>query len=174
MNKNIVCGSAALIMTGLTVSAFTPAEPRVDRERSALRVATQSARNAATIERGRYLIQTAGCNDCHTTGYAQKEGHLPESQWMMGDALGYQGPWGTTYPTNVRLLLQSLTEEQWLLIARNPSRPPMPWFALSAMTNEDLLAMYHYIRSLGPAGRPAPEFVAPGDPVSTPVVRFPG
>lgn len=24
------------------------------------------------IERGRYLVKTTGCNDCHTPGYAQR------------------------------------------------------------------------------------------------------
>src|SRR5687768_14298178 len=109
MKKPILCGSAAILMTGLTVSVFTTAEPRVDRETPAV-VAPQPAKNLPAIERGRYLVKTAGCNDCHTPGYAQSAGQVPEAQWMTGDALGYQGPWGTTYPINVRLFMQSLTE----------------------------------------------------------------
>src|SRR5688572_20428167 len=30
------------------------------------------------IARGRYLIQTAGCNDCHTPGYGPNEGRVDE------------------------------------------------------------------------------------------------
>lgn len=30
------------------------------------------------------------------------------------------------------------------------------------MTDQDLLAIYHYVRALGPAGQPAPEYVPPG------------
>jgi mono/diheme cytochrome c family protein len=176
MSKRILCGSAAILMTGLTVSVLTTAEPR---ERDAVtlastNVAVQPQKNAAAIERGRYLVKTAGCNDCHTPGYAQTAGQVHESLWMKGDALGYQGPWGTTYPINVRLYMQSMTEEQWLQVARQPARPPMPWFALRDMTDADLSALYHYVRSLGEPGDPAPEFVPPGKTPQTPVVRFPG
>jgi mono/diheme cytochrome c family protein len=173
MKKLIVCGSAAILMTGLTVSVFTTAEPR-DREYVAPIVAPQPKHDTAAIERGRYLVKTAGCNDCHTPGYAQSGGQVREDIWMTGDALGYQGPWGTTYPINVRLYFQALSEQQWLQIARNPARPPMPWFALRDMSDADLRALYHYVRSLGTGGTAAPEYVAPGQPVTTPVVRFPG
>ena len=30
------------------------------------------------VERGRYLVQIAGCNDCHTAGYVQAGGSIPE------------------------------------------------------------------------------------------------
>jgi mono/diheme cytochrome c family protein len=127
-----------------------------------------------TLERGRYLVKTTGCNDCHTAGYLPSAGRVEEARWLTGDRLGWQGPWGTTYPPNLRLLIQRLTPEQWLVIARRPARPPMPWFALREMTDTDLLAIYHFIRSLGPAGDAAPAFVPPGQPVKTPVVKVPG
>lgn len=47
-------------------------------------------------------------------------------------------------------------------------RPPMPWFALRDMTDDDLVAVYRFIRSLGPAGQPAPAAAAPGTAVATP------
>lgn len=127
----------------------------------------------STIERGRYLVKTTGCNDCHTPGYAEKAGHVDESRWLTGDRLGWQGPWGTTYPPNLRLLVQNISAEEWLQIARRPTRPPMPWFALRDMTDEDLLAIYTFARSLGPAGKPAPPFLPPGQEPSTPVVKVP-
>ncbi len=132
------------------------------------------AGGAATLERGRYLVKTTGCNDCHTAGYLPNAGRVDESRWLTGDHLGWQGPWGTTYPPNLRLLVRGLTAEQWLVIARRPARPPMPWFALREMTDTDLLAIYHFIHSLGPAGDAAPAFVPPGQPVKTPVVKVPG
>ena len=66
-----------------------------------------------------------------------------------------------------------MTEEQWLEVARQPTRPPMPWFALRDMSDEDLAALYRFIRSLGAAGSAAPPFVPPGQAVSTPVVLMP-
>lgn len=123
---------------------------------------------ADDIRHGRYLIQTTGCNDCHTPGYMQKDGQVPESEWLTGDAMGWQGPWGTTYPANLRLLAHSLTEAQWLARARQPMRPPMPSPSLRAMTDADLKAIYRYVKSLPLKGPAAPAYVPPGGKVATP------
>ena len=129
----------------------------------------------AQIKRGRYLVEIAGCNDCHTAGYAPSGGKVPEAQWLLGDALGWSGPWGTTYATNLRLYMQSLTEEQWVKKAKAlNARPPMPWFNVQAMSEADLRAIYRYITWLGPAGKRAPAYVPPGGQPKGPVVRFPG
>ena len=126
------------------------------------------------VRRGRYLIETAGCNDCHTPGYAAQEGQIDEKLWLTGDALGWAGPWGTTYATNLRLMMAGMTQQQWLTHARTMKpRPPMPWFNVRAMTDSDLKAIYAYTRSLGPAGTPAPAYVPPGQKAQGPVVRFP-
>lgn len=126
------------------------------------------------VARGRYLVQIGGCNDCHTPGYAMSGGKVPEAQWLTGDALGWQGPWGTTYPVNLRLYMQKMSEADWLKQAKTlETRPPMPWFNVRAMSNADLRALYRYIRHLGAAGSEAPAYVPPGGKVSTPVVVFP-
>jgi mono/diheme cytochrome c family protein len=126
------------------------------------------------VKRGRYVVQIGGCNDCHTAGYAPTGGKVPETQWLTGDELGWHGPWGTTYPTNLRLYFQNLTEEQWVKKAKTLSaRPPMPWFNVRAMSTTDLRAMYRYIRHLGPAGKPAPDYLPPEKTPPPPVVQFP-
>jgi mono/diheme cytochrome c family protein len=167
--SRFACATGALLMTGFSMSIF---------ERPGEGVRAISAAQASTLEstqvsRGRYLVKIAGCNDCHTPGYAQAAGKTPESQWLIGDRLGWQGPWGTTYARNLRRFVHGMTEEQWLRIARQPTRPPMPWFALREMTDEDLAAIYHFIRSLGAAGPQAPAYAPPGGRVSTPVVSVP-
>jgi mono/diheme cytochrome c family protein len=135
---------------------------------------TASADDAAVVERGRYLVRIAGCNDCHTAGYPQADGLVPESDWLMGDRLGWRGPWGTTYPGNLRLFVAEISEEQWLAVARSARfRPPMPWFALRDMSDEDLVAIYRLLRHLGPAGEPVPEWVPPGHEPKGPYVLFP-
>lgn len=130
------------------------------------------ARDASLIERGKYLAQVGGCNDCHTPGYMPSEGKVPMEQWLTGTSVGFQGPWGTTYPANLRLYMHSLSEAQWLARARQPMRPPMPWFNLSLMTDRDLIALYRFVRSMGPAGEPAPHAAQPGEAVSTPYFEF--
>jgi mono/diheme cytochrome c family protein len=127
------------------------------------------------VERGRYLVQIAGCNDCHTSGYAQAGGAIPEQHWLTGDQLGYRGPWGTTYATNLRLYMQSVSEAQWTQIAQTmQTRPPMPWFVLHHMTPADLSAIYHFVKSLGPSGDPAPSYLPPEQVPAQPYVQFPG
>jgi mono/diheme cytochrome c family protein len=134
----------------------------------------QQKADDASIKRGRYLVQIGGCNDCHTPGYPEKGGKVPEAQWLTGDALGWQGPWGTTYPTNLRLYFQGLTEEEWVKTGKNlKARPPMPWFNVRDMTTSDLRALYRYVRHLGAAGQPAPAYVPPDKSPSGPLVKFP-
>jgi mono/diheme cytochrome c family protein len=53
--------------------------------------------DAQQIARGRYLLKVAGCNDCHTAGFAMTGGKL------LGDKLGWRGPWGTTYAVNLAI-----------------------------------------------------------------------
>lgn len=141
----------------------------------ALMVLPAQAAERAQIERGRYLVKVSGCNDCHTAGYAQSAGKVAEKDWLQGDQLGWQGPWGTSYATNLRLHFSQLSEAQWLQQARTmQARPPMPWFVLRDMKDADLKAIYAYIKAAGPAGQPAPAYVPPGQPVQGPVVKFPG
>jgi hypothetical protein len=49
----------------------------------------------------------------------------------------------------------------------------MPFFSLNAMTEGDVRAIYKYIRWLGPAGVPAPNFVPPDKEPPPPYVQFP-
>jgi mono/diheme cytochrome c family protein len=129
---------------------------------------------AALVGRGRYLAKIAGCNDCHTARYAETGGAVSESDWLTGSPLGWRGPWGTTYPVNLRLYMNDMSEAQWLATARSlRSRPPMPWFALRDMSDEDLRALYAFVRSLGRRGEPAPAYVPPGQVPPMPYVQFP-
>src|SRR5262249_3562199 len=80
---------------------------------------------------------------------------------LTGDKLGWRGPWGTTYAPNLRLLVKTLSEDQWLTYARREMRPPMPWYNLRDMSERDLRAIYRYVKHLGPAGEPAPTYLPP-------------
>ncbi len=126
------------------------------------------------VARGRYLVKVAGCNDCHTAGYIPTEGKVPESEWLKGDGLGWQGPWGTTYAVNLRRYMEKMGEPEWLVAARHlKSRPPMPAMNIAAMTDDDLRAIYRFVRTLKPLGELAPAYLPPGVPAKGPVVVFP-
>lgn len=128
--------------------------------------------DSADVARGRYLVTIAGCNDCHTPRYPETAGQVPEAQWLTGSQLGWKGPWGVSYAANLRLSVQSYSEDEWLKRASSPMLPPMPWFNLRDMDERDKRALYRYIKSLGPAGEPAPIALAPGVEAKTPVVSF--
>lgn len=153
------------------VSMIATAATAGDRERG------RSARHTLdkkTEERARYIIKIAGCNDCHTAGYAEAAGKIPETDWLKGDTTGWRGPWGTTYSSNLRLYMQNLSEDQWIKISRSVEfRPPMPWFVLRVMTEQDLRAIYRFIRNLGPAGEPAPAYLPPDQEPPKPYIQFP-
>ena len=86
-----------------------------------------------------------GCNDCHTDGYLQTEGDVPEEQWLLGSPLGWRGPWGTTFPPNLRLGVQGLTEDQWVsLLHIRTALPPMPWMNINQMAESDARVLYRY------------------------------
>jgi mono/diheme cytochrome c family protein len=126
------------------------------------------------VARGRYLVQITGCNDCHTPGYAPSNGNVDEKLWLTGDTLGWRGPWGTTYPANLRLIAQAMSEDEFVKRARSAAlRPPMPWFNVRDMRDRDVRAVYRYLKHAGPAGQPAPAYVPPDKEPKPPFVQFP-
>jgi mono/diheme cytochrome c family protein len=124
--------------------------------------AEDTARRGALVERGRYIVLVGHCNNCHTAGYMQAAGKVPEQQWLMGNPLGWRSRSGTTYASNLRLFFANLSEDGWIKVARTiETRPPMPYWSLRDTSDDDLRALYHYIRSLAPLGTPAPAFLLP-------------
>lgn len=153
----------------LAMLAFTAALPLLAHAAD-----SEKAAHAKELARGKYLLVIGSCNDCHTAGYAMADGKVPEKDWLTGDRLGWRGPWGTTYAVNLRLYMQGLTEAQWLARAKTlETRPPMPWYALRAMSTADLRALYRYVRHLGPPGESAPAYVPPDKEPPPPYVTFP-
>jgi mono/diheme cytochrome c family protein len=129
------------------------------------------------IDAGRYLVKVGGCNDCHTPGYVETlmmtGKAMPESDWLMGSDVGFAGAWGVSYPANLRLSFQNMTEEQFLQLSHEgKGRPPMPWPSLMAMSDADLRAMYAYIHSLGAKGPATPAALSPGVEPDRPYFKF--
>lgn len=137
-------------------------------------VATAGAKgaqpSASDVERGRYLVLIGGCNDCHTAGFVQSGGKTPEADWLRGGQIGYHGPWGTTYANNLRLTVNTISEDDWAtMLGTRTARPIMPWPSVNAMTEDDRRALYRYIKSLpGEVGPAMPEALPPGQAPATP------
>jgi hypothetical protein len=124
-----------------------------------------------SIDRGLYVSIIGSCHDCHTEGYRESEGKINPETAMMGIDVGWQGPWGTSYSSNLRLIASSLSEAGFLrLLTSYKAKPPMPWYNLRKMEEADLKSLYVYLRSLGEPGKIEPPFVPPGSPVRTPFI----
>nr|WP_295904333.1 cytochrome C [uncultured Bdellovibrio sp.] len=129
--------------------------------------------NEPTAEHGRYLIQITGCNDCHTPMYAPKNGAVPEKDWLSGSDVGWKGPWGTSYPTNLRARVAGMTEDQWVTYLKHlKSLPPMPYYSVNAMGEKDARSIYRFIRSLGNHSQTIPTALPSGKIPQTPYVNF--
>jgi hypothetical protein len=75
---------------------------------------------------------------------------------------------------NLRIYFAKLTEQQWVTKAKKlEARPPMPAVNVRAMSDQDLKAVYHYVKSLGRAGSEAPDYVPPTMTPNPPYVQFP-
>jgi hypothetical protein len=125
------------------------------------------------IERGRYVIGVMGCNNCHTPDYLVRRSKVPEEDWLVGSTLGFRGQFGTAYPTNLRLLLNNMAEDDWLPLAKKMrERAPMADVMLPNAIDQDLRAIYKFIKYLGPKGTPAPNRLPKGVTPTTQYVEI--
>jgi uncharacterized membrane protein len=70
----------ALIFTTIVFGSFV-AGAAVTQQKAQAKLSAEAARR-------KYLVQIAGCNDCHTPGYATSGGKVEEKLWLTGDQLG--------------------------------------------------------------------------------------
>lgn len=157
---------------------------------------TAAAPAMSQVDRGKYLVSIAGCQDCHTpakmgpngpepdtaralSGHpenlAVKAGKVPEGWMGMVDATftAWQGPWGVSFTANltpdVNTGLGVWTEEMFVKTIREgkhmgngrPILPPMPWPVYRNMTDDDLKAVFAYLRSLTPIVNHVPDPLPP-------------
>ena len=167
MNRHFATTAATVaLITASTIAAAAEPAP-------AKKPAASTSLNA--IDRGKYMLIVGGCNDCHTADFAARSGDVPEREWLKGSGkIGFSGPWGTTYGSNLRFVLATMTEAQWVRYAKElKARPPMPWFNLNQWTDADLRAFYKYVRSLGAPGEPTPAYVPPDKTPASPLIQWP-
>ena len=126
-----------------------------------------------SVANGERISIIGGCHDCHSTNYAETGGKIDPATALKGNPVGYSGPWGTNYAMNLRLVVASKTEDEWVpYIKTLQAGPPMPWFNLHVLTEAESRSLYQYIKSLGDPGEPAPERVPPGQTPKTPYIVF--
>jgi mono/diheme cytochrome c family protein len=134
------------------------------------------------IELGRRLTVATGCTDCHTPGTLY--GAPDMSRNLSGSELGWTGPWGTTYPSNLtpdmETGLGAWTEEQLVTAFRTGTRPdgspvlpPMPWPSFSQLTDQEAYAIAAYLKSIPPVKHAKVATLPPGARPASPTLTFP-
>lgn len=118
-----------------------------------------------TVAYGRYLTTLGGCHECHTP-HGEK-GELDESRAFAG-GWEMKGPWGRNVTANItphpstwmgRASRQEFIARFKAFEGFDPKSAPkpapgrntvMPWLAASGMTEEDLGAIYDYLKTVPP------------------------
>lgn len=128
---------------------------------------------------GRYLTTIASCSDCHATRNERGE-IVPGREYAGGAAFEFPG--GSTVRganlTPHATGLGSWTEADFIQrfrAAQEEERPVgpgdfntlMPWKAYAGMTDEDLGAIFQYLRSLPPVDNPVQKFTRASDATVT-------
>jgi mono/diheme cytochrome c family protein len=114
----------------------------------------------ATVENGRYLVESvANCGSCHTQR-DPKTGAFTGPK--LGGSIGFEensaGSWSppniTSDPATGRL--GQMTEDDFVTrfrAGRLMPNSPMPWQGFSRMSDDDLRAIYRYVKTVPPVKR---------------------
>ena len=180
-----------LARTTAAVLAVIAAAVAIPDPRSRTASATD---RSAQVQRGKDLVWSIACNDCHTPkkmgpgGPVLDEerllsGHreapvlppppaLPPGPWGIVTSMeltAWSGPWGVTYARNLtpdeNTGIGSWSEETFVQALRTgrhmghgrPIQPPMPWEVYRRLPDDDLKAIYAYLRSIPPVHNRVPE-----------------
>lgn len=139
-----------LIVKTLPLKSYTPADD-IDKSN--------------TVEYGKYLLTIGSCSDCHTPS---EEGKPLEGMYLAGGQV-FNFPAGVVRSLNitpdVETGIGSWSKEEFIARFRHYSseeahnvpvniekefNTPMPWLMYAGMTDEDLGAIYDYLRTVPP------------------------
>ncbi len=147
------------------------------------------------VQRGEYLVNATGCDDCHSPKVFTPQGPVPEASrrlsghpadeplpdlpqglltpegWgaLTNNSLtAWYGPWGVSFASNLTphetglgpwtdtFFIQTMRTGKHLGVGR-PLLPPMPWAHIGKFSDDDLRAMFAYLRSLPPVDNRVPQ-----------------
>jgi hypothetical protein len=107
------------------------------------------------VKRGAFLVTMAGCRDCHTP--MDKGEPLPNMEMAGGQI--FEGPWGNVATSNLTpdpsgipyydeiLFLQAIRTGY---VKARPLNQIMPWRNYGGMTDDDLKAIFAYLKTVKP------------------------
>ena len=112
------------------------------------------------IARGKYLVNLAGCTDCHTPGYFF--GKPDMQRYLGGSEVGFEVPGlgvfhGRNLTPDKETGLGNWSSDDIVTAIQTGVRPDgrglapiMPWMAFSKLTKDDAYAIAAYLKSLPP------------------------
>ncbi len=110
------------------------------------------------IDRGKYLVTIAGCNDCHTPGYFFGKPEM--NRFLGGSEVGFEIPGlgvfhGPNLTPDKETGLGNWTAEQIVTALQTGKRPDgrelapiMPWRAFANFTKDDVTAIAMFLKSI--------------------------
>ena len=142
-------------------------------------VAQQASGNNAAVERGRYLVRITGCHDCHSPKVQGMTPDLnralsgrpsttslptptKDEVHASPDLTAWTGPWGFSVASNLTPepttgIGTRYNEASFIATMRTgkkpngtPIMPPMPSDVYQNMTDDDLKAIFAYLRTVKP------------------------
>jgi mono/diheme cytochrome c family protein len=138
------------------------------------------ARADQRLERGRYLVQIGGCNDCHTPGYFF--GHADATRYLGGSDVGFAIPGmgvfvGPNLTPDKATGLGMWSTAQIVTAITTGARPDgrilapvMPWHEFARLTRPDALSIAAYLKSLKPVVHQVPGPFGVKDTPTVPVM----
>jgi len=128
------------------------------------------------IDRGKYLVTLAGCNDCHTPGYFF--GKPDTARYLWGSEVAFEIPGLGAFPgrnitPDKETGIGNWTVEQIVPALQQGKRPDgrtlapiMPYHDFSYLTKEDALAIAAFLQSIPPVKNEVAGPFKPGDKVT--------
>jgi mono/diheme cytochrome c family protein len=151
--------AATWVTLGLTFGVACVAGLSIaDSSKADSPLATSGDQGNSLIERGRYLARAGNCVSCHTAAGGQ----------AFAGGLAFETPFGKIYSTNItpdpQTGIGQWTEQQFARALREGVRPDgahlypaFPYTAYTKLSDEDVSALYAYLKIVKPANKQAPE-----------------
>jgi hypothetical protein len=119
-----------------------------------------------SVKRGAYWVNLIGCTDCHTP---VDRHHNPIAGMEFSEGQIFQGPWGKVASANLTPAPSGIPyyDEAMFVRAMRTGRVgsrelnrAMPWLVFRNMRDEDLSAMFAYLRTIPPVSHRVDNSVA--------------
>jgi mono/diheme cytochrome c family protein len=149
---------AALMLLAIAASTFFRTDGSISTAEGPIYSADSAVADDLQIERGKYLALAGNCSSCHTA----------ESDGYMAGGVAFETPFGKIYSTNITpdadTGIGNWTGVHFLNSMRHGIRPDgehlypvFPYTSFTKVTDEDVAALFAYLKSIPAIRRETPE-----------------